>query len=465
MEPRKVREAAVAEPDIDPDDIVMGDPNDWLTADASSAVPPEDDDAGDDDAPEEAHAAVVRINDPDLAGAQLTTARGGCEVTITGPDAGDVRRLRAAIERLETPWLTTDLDPLAHLLESGPAWAARAATVVPSLIPGVLTAGGLAVMGAEPKVGKTWLAMAVAVAVTTGAAFLGQYPVERSGNVLLVGTEGGHASTRARLSALAKGHGVKTEEVLNRMSVIWRRGVQLDDKAFMDSLCAIGDRYALVIIDVLRDAWGGEENSNTEQGRMLRQVQRLTETGPTVLLLHHMTKPQEGVSRRIGQRLRGSTALYGALDSGIYLEPLPEARRIKVTLEGRDELPAKPFTIALPTDHIDGAQRVTLDWKPLSDQPVDEGRERAIMTLVRLEPGITRNALVRRISGSKESTLSVIRELLLRDSVVEKPATMTRGDGRGLPVLGLYLAPDEPGSEPGRPGSEPGRPRSQGVEP
>jgi len=96
--------------------------------------------------------------------------------------------------------------------------------------------------------------------VTTGQPILGHYPIEQSCRVLYIATEGSREGTLARLKALSLGHGLDPDQVLNGIDFIWRKGVRFDDKAFTSWLVAHAADYTLIIVDVLVEAWNGDEN-------------------------------------------------------------------------------------------------------------------------------------------------------------------------------------------------------------
>lgn len=422
-----------------PDEEAVPFDDAWLTADRSGELAPEEEDQS--ELPVEADEPMLKVlESPDAADRppiRRTVVVGGCEVDVRSFDAMDALQLAPSICALHRADAAAPRG--AFRVEPGREWAARASKRVSTLIPGVLVAGGIGVMAAEPKVGKTWLSQALAVSVATERPLLCQYRVETSGRVLQIITEGSYANLRARLSSLSKGHGVSIDDVLDRCDFLWRTGIQLDDQQSIDRLAAIAGDYALIIVDVLRDAWSGDENKSTDVGRLLHNLHALTDRGPTVLVLHHLSKPQDGASKRPGVRIRGSSALYGALDSGVYLEPLPESR-VKVTLESRDERPAAGFTFALPAESIDGSQSVTLDWHAAaaSDAP-DAQLEGMVKNLVKTSPGCSRTSITGRISRAKSSTLEAIRRLLEIGELVEREGSVTRSDGRKVTQPGLFL--------------------------
>jgi hypothetical protein len=80
----------------------------------------------------------------------------------------------------------------------------------------------------------------------------------------------------------------------------------------------------LVLLDPLRDLHSGEEDKSDDMREVMRRLRLVGElVGCTVAVVHHAAKATKDTkSRRPGQRLRGSGAIHGAVDCGIYLGDL-----------------------------------------------------------------------------------------------------------------------------------------------
>jgi RecA-family ATPase len=66
-------------------------------------------------------------------------------------------------------------------------------------------------------------------------------------------------------------------------------------------------QYDYIVLDTLREAHSGDENSSQDTARINRAIQRLIATGAAVDIVHH-----SGIA---GERPRGSTALFGNADT------------------------------------------------------------------------------------------------------------------------------------------------------
>jgi len=177
------------------------------------------------------------------------------------------------------------------------------------LIEGFLPKGSFVVLFGPPSVGKSFLALSLALAIAAGRDWFGR--AVKGGPVLYIAAEG-FGGLKLRVSALLlhSEYDVKTEcAFLNRpINFLKADEVQSLIKIIQDA----GLEPALIIIDTLARCFvGGEENSSTDMGLFIDgigTVQRTT--GATVLVVHHTGKNEE-------RGARGSSALKGAADAEI----------------------------------------------------------------------------------------------------------------------------------------------------
>jgi hypothetical protein len=71
------------------------------------------------------------------------------------------------------------------------------------------------ILGTPMKAGKTWLVSDLAVAVAQGGAWLGRFPIERQGPVLMFLGEGGKRKMVRRLEAVAQFYNVELRAMSN----------------------------------------------------------------------------------------------------------------------------------------------------------------------------------------------------------------------------------------------------------
>jgi len=186
------------------------------------------------------------------------------------------------------------------------------------LVDGLWSDQAVGILGGEPKCCKSFLALDVAVSVASGAACLRQFPVRRTGKVLLFPAEDSLAVVRQRLEAIACAAQVEFESL--PVEVITVPSLRLDTPADRQRLAQTVQALQpiLLILDPLIRLHRVDENDATQVATLLsylRELQR--QFGLAIMLVHHARKDSH--SSRPGQALRGSSELHGWGDSNLYL--------------------------------------------------------------------------------------------------------------------------------------------------
>ena len=197
------------------------------------------------------------------------------------------------------------------------------------LIKRLIMDGGTAAISGEPKSAKTWLAIECAIGVATGGRVLGQYDA-LPGNVAYFFTEDMVEAIKTRIAALLAGQG-KTHAVLDRTFHAQPRGHHIDITRPEDCARVIASarliernsgKLKLLVLDPLRNIHNEDEDKSGDMVRVfecLKMIGKLLDC--TILLVHHAKKAtQSSGSKRGGQKMRGSSAMHGFLDSGLYLD-------------------------------------------------------------------------------------------------------------------------------------------------
>ena len=186
------------------------------------------------------------------------------------------------------------------------------------LVEELWTDQAVGILGGEPKCCKSFLALDVAVSVASGAACLRQFPVRRSGPVLLFPAEDSLAVVRQRLEGIAAAAQVPFDSL--PVQVITAPTLRLDTPAdrarLLDTVQQL--RPILLILDPLIRLHRVDENDATQIAGLLsylRELQR--QFALAVMLVHHARKDSH--ASRPGQALRGSSELHGWGDSNLYL--------------------------------------------------------------------------------------------------------------------------------------------------
>lgn len=186
------------------------------------------------------------------------------------------------------------------------------------LVEELWTEQAVGILGGEPKCCKSFLALDVAVSVASGADCLRQFPVRRSGPVLLFPAEDSLAVVRQRLEGIAAAAQVPFASL--PVQVITAPSLRLDTATDRQRLAQTvqQQRPVLLILDPLIRLHRVDENDATQIAALLsylRELQRKFQLA--VMLVHHARKDSQ--SSRPGQALRGSSELHGWGDSNLYL--------------------------------------------------------------------------------------------------------------------------------------------------
>ncbi len=205
------------------------------------------------------------------------------------------------------------------------------------LVKQLLLEGGIGIIGAEPKSAKTWLAASLALAVATGKPALGyeHYTTNTtSQNVAYFYTEDMRDAIKSRVRSLLSGMGLGIETVSKTFHA-QPRGRKIDITSEIDlariiaSVRLIESTHGplkLLVLDPLRNIHSGEEDKADSMTPVFENLKMIgTILNCTILVVHHARKTNQSGKTRGGQMLRGSSAVHGFVDSGIYLSDLVTA--------------------------------------------------------------------------------------------------------------------------------------------
>ena len=153
---------------------------------------------------------------------------------------------------------------------------------------------------ALPGVGKTWFALACAMALADGNTAIGPYKPEAKLRVLIVDFEMGPVRLRQRLEALRSGYGIGAE-VFDQIGIMSPELCQLNNLSFDElakeetekMLLAQAQEYDLIIIDNINAAYTmSEEDENSPKFWVKPQTLAfaLKRANKASMFIHHATK-------------------------------------------------------------------------------------------------------------------------------------------------------------------------------
>jgi hypothetical protein len=217
-----------------------------------------------------------------------------------------------------------------------------------------------------PKVGKSWLAVDLALSLAMGLPWAG-FDVRRPAKVALVSREDNPGLTRWRMDRLLTGKNRTMADLEGRLDVNSREqspSFGLDESELfipmIAELKAVQPEF--VILDVFNTLHGADENDNTEMRRVLEELNRMQrEVGCAICVIHHFNKTAEG---SLTQRLRGAGAIAGWAEWPIGVEAADEHIR-KLQFELKAAQPPEPFCYRISGEDFDNWKRIErTDWVP-----------------------------------------------------------------------------------------------------
>jgi len=284
------------------------------------------------------------------------------------------------------------------------------------LIEGLWAERAVGVLGGEPKLGKSWIALDAAVSVASGAPCLRRFPVLRAGPVLLYAAEDALHVVRQRLDSIAAAAEVTLAGlplyVITAPSV--RLDVSLDRARLKETVAAHAPR--LLVLDPFVCMHQVDENQVGEVAPLLAYLRELErELGVAVMLVHHARK---GGGARAGQALRGSSHLHAWGDSNLYLGRSGEDLRL--TVEHR-AAPSPPRLSVALRERSGGLSMAVLDegeaQEDGAEKPQAPPRDR-VLTLLTTEPTTVRD--LRERCHMRTATLCDVLAQLVADGLVIK---------------------------------------------
>lgn len=160
-----------------------------------------------------------------------------------------------------------------------------------SIVERILVSGTLLLIAGAPKVGKTWLALLLALCIVTGKPFLGFAVPERK-KILYFGGEGSDPTLRKRFqTALAFFPGIEDADLDNLLILSTLGRVKYDSPAAKDAITRWAEPVDVVVFDpAFRFQSKGDENSHSDARVIQDFIDGLKAAGKTVVVVHHTRK-------------------------------------------------------------------------------------------------------------------------------------------------------------------------------
>lgn len=280
--------------------------------------------------------------------------------------------------------------------------------------------------------GKTLAAMSMALSIAAGLEVWGELEATQ-GPVLHLDYEQGDWLSRRRYQRLARGLEICEPEQLPLELLVFP-GLQLLDEC-EDSWCRICDGKILVIVDSYRAAARHIDENSSVARQPLDLLGRVSQrTGATLLVIHHARKASRDAAGGAAQSVRGSGALYDALQSCVVfagekgVPPVVKHEKARVTGQLAEDFALQIEDVGWQEDPRWGLMVRVADIEQLQRQAADERSQQlddAMVAFVRSNPDCTTRELRGGVKGSSQAIDAA------RDRLERLGRLQNTGDYRG----------------------------------
>lgn len=271
------------------------------------------------------------------------------------------------------------------------------------VVPGMLPAG-LTLFAGRQKLGKSWLALQIAGAVSLGGVALGERVEE--GGVLYLALEDNWMRLKKRM---LKQNWPPEQQALCDFMTLREFTQEIGDfrKGGGDKLAQeiVRKKHRLVVVDTLSRAVWGNQSDVDEMTRWLSPLQTIAfDTNCAIVLIDHHRKSMAENADAIADIL-GSTAKGGVSDTiwGLYRERGKSGAKLSIT--GRD---VEERTLALKWDHLTGIWQMEGDADAIE---MTAQRQKVLDAIKTMGPS-TLSTIVEVVGEDKSNTYHRLQDLV-----------------------------------------------------
>lgn len=276
-------------------------------------------------------------------------------------------------------------------------------------IAGEIIVEGLTLLAARPKVGKTWMALEIAIAVATGGNCLGELQCEQ-GEVLFLALEDNRRRMQRRTTKLLGAHKAEWPHIATYHK--WPRA----DQGGADALRKWMLDYPatrLIVVDVLarfrKPSPPGKQSYELDY-EAVAQMQSIAaeNAGLAIIVVHHLRKSEAGDD--VLDTVSGTLGTNAAADAIVILHKTAQG----MSLYGRSR----------DVDEIDKAvefDRETCRWRVLGERDEVQRSEdqQAILYLLRKEGELRLHDIAKALDRSESTVHRQLGKLLGAGTVIQ----------------------------------------------
>lgn len=283
------------------------------------------------------------------------------------------------------------------------------------IVQGLAPRGSLGMLSAYGASLKSWLALDLCDAVTNAREFLGRFPVSRTGDAFYVDFEAGDYELRRRIQAIRSvGGGTRA----GSMRMVTMPSLYLHARPFLQRIEIIARHNVVVVVDTLSAGSPGVDQNDAKFAEPLVKLKSIAaRTGCCIVVLHHNRKTTPGRDDDPREVVRGTSAVYNALDWGLGIFRDKSGKFLARQIKSRNGKEVEDFYVQV-VDDAPGHSRVSAT----DADTVDDCNADLVATLLdhvgKLESAedwdslSSRNALCKSFGHRKTIVLALLGELV-----------------------------------------------------
>jgi AAA domain-containing protein/primase/DNA polymerase family protein len=239
------------------------------------------------------------------------------------------------------------------------------------LVDGIWPEGARGWIAGEAKLGKSWLALELAVCIAAGVPFLNRHEVIKPGLVFYLTEESNLRNIYNRVRMLLLAKDLSPDVLRGNLRMLVRKRVKLTDPSWRTRILTAIDRDkpVMLFLDPLRRYHDGGENDSADLVAVLDAAAEFQERPGhhvAVPIVHHMRKTSEAnADVRTGQQMRGSGDLHAWSDAAFYCSGIKDEKNVvAVEVELKDAESPPSFIVGIdygpPEDILVGAETIQM---------------------------------------------------------------------------------------------------------
>lgn len=284
------------------------------------------------------------------------------------------------------------------------------------LVDDLFSVGSSGWVGAEPKVGKSWLTLDLVYCLSTGTPFLDRFTIRQPRRVVYIQEEDSEQRVLRRFKQLLRGTPGRTAPPDDYLRFSIRQGFKIDSPLWMMRLR--GELRAwpadVCVFDVFQRLHLKSENAQDQMAAVLAELDALNrEFGCAFIVVHHNRKPQQGNEARGNQMLRGSGVLAGWAECSLYLKGGQAPGSLLVTPESKDAAAMDDFQVTIADQPNGGVRLVHSSAQGTAQQAAENHAVLdAIRELAHARVDCTREKIAERLGLTPSKAYRILKRLV-----------------------------------------------------